>query len=132
MGEGGHYGIGHMEKYRGIIQNNKTSLLFSSEPDITLVGTNGVPLGVIEVKGGTDPAGALERYGAAKKSFENTLKEAPDAKTILVASCITDETRKRIREDKTITDFFNLTELIKDKDKYEEFVYLVFSILGIG
>jgi hypothetical protein len=125
--------LGHIEKYRGIILNNTTSLLFSSEPDITLVGTDSVPLGVIEVKGGTDPAGALEeRYGAAKKSFESTLREAPDAKTILVASCITDETRKRIREDRTITEFFNLTELIKDKDKYESFVYLVFSILGIG
>ncbi len=124
--------LGHIEKYRGIILNNQTSLLFSSEPDITLVGANSIPLGVIEVKGGTDPAGALERYGAAKKSFENTLREAPDAKTILVASCITGETRKRIKDDKTITEFFNLAELIKDKAKYDEFVYLVFSILGVG
>ena len=118
-------------KYRGILLNNQTSILFSSEPDITLVGKNGLPWGVIEVKGGTDPAGALERYGAAKKSFENTRKDAPEAKTILIASCITSEAKERISKDtNTIDRFFNLTEVIKEKERYDEFVNLVFSILG--
>lgn len=117
-------------KYRGILLNNQTSILFSSEPDITLMGKNGLPWGVIEVKGGTDPAGALERYGAAKKSFENTRKDAPGAKTILIASCITSEARERISNDRqTIDEFFNLTEVIKEKERYHEFVNLVFAIL---
>ncbi len=117
-------------EYRGIQLNNQTSILFSSEPDVTLMGKNGLPWGVIEIKGGTDPAGALERYGAAKKSFENTRKDAPDAKTILIASCITSEARERISNDKkTIDSFFNLTEVIKEKEKYNEFLDLVFSIL---
>lgn len=101
-----------------------------SEPDITLMGKNGLPWGVIEVKGGTDSAGALERYGAAKKSFENTRKDAPDAKTILIASCITNEANERITSDKTIDSFFNLTEVIREKERYDEFVNLVFSVLG--
>jgi DNA modification methylase len=118
-------------KYRGILLNNQTSILFSSEPDITIMGKNGLPWGVIEVKGGTDPAGALERYGAAKKSFENTRKDAPDAKTILIASCFTNEAKERISHDtKTIDRFFNLTEVVKEKERYNEFVNLIFSVLG--
>ncbi len=120
----------HIRRYRGIELNTQTSILFSSEPDITLVGKNGSTKGVIEVKGGTDPAGALERYGAAKKSFENTRKDAPEAKTILIASCITNEARERISHDKTIDNFFNLTQVIKEQEKYAEFLELVFSTLG--
>ncbi len=119
-----------ISKYRGIQLSNQTSILFSSEPDITLMGENGVPRAVIEVKGGTDPAGVLERYGAAKKSFENTRKDVPNAKTILVASCITNEAKERIAADKTIDKFFNLTEVIKEQERYNEFITLVFSVLG--
>ena len=121
--------LGNIEAYRGVKLTNQTSILFSSEPDISLVGKNNVTLGVIEVKGGTDPAGALERYGAAKKSFESTLREAPDAKTILIASCITPEAKERIDKDKTISCYFNLTEVIKEKQKYTELVELIFSVL---
>ncbi len=123
------YDIG---RYRGIQLNNQTSILFSSEPDVTLMGENGLPKGVIEVKGGTDPAGALERYGAAKKSFENTRKDAPEAKTILIASCITNEARERIANDKAIDSFFNLTEVVKEQKKYAEFLEFVFSVLQDG
>ncbi|MBE3561510.1 MAG: XcyI family restriction endonuclease [Ktedonobacteraceae bacterium] len=122
---------GNVAQYRGIMLSNQTSILFSSEPDISLIDRQGMPAGVIEVKGGTDPAGALERYGAAKKSFEKALKENPDARTILVASCITSEAWERISNDKTITSSFNLTEVIKEKKKYNEFVDLVFSVLEV-
>ncbi len=122
--------LGNISKYRGVMLSNATSILFSSEPDISLVGKQGTTVGVLEVKGGTDPAGALERYGAAKKSFEDTRRTAPDAKTILVASCITQEARERIDQDKkTISSYFNLTEIIREKKKYSEFVELVFAIL---
>lgn len=122
--------LGNIGRYRGIQLSNQTSLLFSSEPDITLMGKSGLPWGVIEVKGGTDPAGALERYGAAKKSFESARKDAPGVKTILVAICITNEAKERISNDKMIDRFFNLTEIIKEKEAYSQFVELVFSLLG--
>ncbi len=121
--------LGKISKYRGVMLSNQTSILFSSEPDISLVSKQGTTIGVIEVKGGTDPAGALERYGAAKKSFEDTLRTAPDAKTILLASCITSQARERIEHDQTIFKYFNLTEIIKEKKKYSELVELVFSLL---
>ena len=121
--------LGNIRSYRGIILSNQTSLLFSSEPDISLIGRGGTTIGMIEVKGGTDPAGALERYGAAKKSFEQTLRRSPDAKTILAASCITPEVQKRIAQDTTISYYFNLTEIITSTEVYSHFMQLVFSIL---
>lgn len=119
----------NIRPYRGIMLGNQTSLLFSSEPDISLVSKQGNISGMIEVKGGIDPAGALERYGAAKKSFEQTLRRSPDAKTILVASCITDEVHERIRKDATISYYFNLTEVISSTEVYRQFMQLVFSLL---
>jgi hypothetical protein len=121
--------LGNIRLYRGIMLTNQTSLLFSSEPDISLVGKQGTTIGMIEVKGGTDPAGALERYGAAKKSFEQTLRSSPGAKTILTASCITKEVQERIVQDTTISYYFNLTEIITSTAAYNQFMQLVFSIL---
>jgi hypothetical protein len=110
---------------------NHTSILFSSEPD-SLLNNQGTTVGVIEVKGGADPAGALERYGAAKKSFEETLRSNSVAKTILVASCITTEVHTRIQNDPTISTYFNLTEnLSENSNKYNQFVQEVFSLLGM-
>jgi hypothetical protein len=123
--------IGHIELYRGIILANQTSILFSSEPDISLITTDGRTSGVVEVKGGADPAGALERYGAAKKSFEDTRRSSPAAKTILVASCITREVHERIQNDPTITSYYNLTQLLDegDAERYQRFMDEVFALL---
>jgi hypothetical protein len=60
---------------------------------------------VIEIKGGTDPAGALERLGAIKKSFDYARKENKKVETILVVSCITEEMNKRLKKEKTMTTF---------------------------
>lgn len=75
---------------------NGYSMIFSSEPDIAIKDDTNNTVGVIEIKSGIDPAAALERLGAMLKSFENTLAEYPNAVTILVASCITDEVQKRL------------------------------------
>jgi hypothetical protein len=120
---------GNISHYSGILLGNQTSLLFSSEPDVRLLGKSGKILGVIEIKGGTDPAGALERYGAAKKSFEETLRTSPQAKTILLVSCITEEVRGRIDQDETISQYFDLTEVVALNDTYDRFMDYVFSLL---
>ena len=110
-------------------ENNAQARLLS-EPDISLVGKQGLTLGVIEVKGGNDPAGALERYGAAKKPFEETLRNTPTAKTFFLASCITTEVYHRIDQDPTNSEYFNLTEIISDDSVYRKFTRQVFSLLG--
>jgi hypothetical protein len=121
--------LGHIEHYRGINLTNQTSILFSSEPDISLLNKQGSTVGVIEVKGGADPAGALERYGAAKKSFEESRRDNAGVKTILVASCITSEVQTRIQQDPTISSYFNLTEMLSDPAIADQFMQQVFSLL---
>lgn len=123
--------IGNIERYRGVMLVNHTSILFSGEPDVSLLSNQGTTVGVIEVKGGADPAGALERYGAAKKSFEEALRSNSVTKTILVASCITAEVHTRIQNDPIISTYFNLTEILsEDSTKYNQFVQEVFSLIG--
>ncbi|WP_158224933.1 XcyI family restriction endonuclease [Brunnivagina elsteri] len=122
--------IENIEKYRGLMLNNQTSILFSSEPDISLLDNGGKTVGVIEVKGGTDTAGALERYGAAIKSFEEARRRNSEVRTILVASCITTEVNTRIQNDRIVSCYFNLTEILSDNsEQYKQFVEEVFSIL---
>ena len=85
-----------IDNARSVNLVNGYSLLFGSEPDVTMLNDSGDIVGAMEIKAGLDPAGALERLGAIFKSFENTLAEYPDAVTILVASCITDEVESRL------------------------------------
>jgi hypothetical protein len=123
--------LGKIENYRGILLTNSTSILFSSDPDVSLVNEAGATVCAIEVKGGTDTAGALERYGAAKKSFEEARRNAPKVVTILAASCITQEVHNRIARDPLITDYFNLTALLdEDSMLYKRFMQQVFTLLG--
>ncbi len=121
--------LGHIERYRGILLTNQTSILFSSEPDISLINKQATTVGVVEVKGGADPAGALERYGAAKKSFEESRRDNNRVKTILVASCITSEVQTRIQQDQTISIYFNLTQMLSDATTTSQFMQQVFSLL---
>ncbi|HEY8325743.1 MAG TPA: XcyI family restriction endonuclease, partial [Ktedonobacterales bacterium] len=106
--------VGDIGRYKALMLTNQTSIVFASEPDISLLDQDGKTICVVEVKGGADPAGALERYGAAKKSFEATRRASPAALTILVASCITHEVRTRIEGDPTISTYYNLTELLDE------------------
>ncbi|MHC4805998.1 MAG: XcyI family restriction endonuclease [Planctomycetota bacterium] len=116
-------------EFRGFTLKNKRSVLFSSEPDISLIDQDGTTVGVIEVKGGADPAGALERYGAAKKSFEESIRQKPDVITILVASCITSEVETRLNADKTVKKFFNLTSLLTDEGNRKNFLDYILNEL---
>ena len=96
---------------------NGAVVLFGSEPDITLLRCESCEIvGVIEIKAGIDPAGALERLGAMMKSFKNIRTTSPDALTILVASCITDEVNQRLQSMKDVQTFI-LTDVIQDNDK---------------
>lgn len=117
----------HPGDYHGVLLSNRTSILFGTEPDMTFRRADGRVLGALEVKGGKDPAGALERYGAAKKTFDELrhMEDDPDIHTIFLASCITPEVEVRIRQDKTITTFFNLTEILAYPSKREAFISYV-------
>ena len=115
--------------YKGFTLKNKRSVLFSREPDISILDEKGSAVAVIEVKGGTDPAGALERYGAAKKSFEEALRHKARVITVFVASCITSEVEHRVKSDKTIQHYYNLTDILTNENKREKFLDYVFKKL---
>lgn len=121
--------LDRVRQFRGFMLKNKRSVLFSSEPDISLLDQDGTTIATIEVKGGTDPAGALERYGAAKKSFEEAVRQNSKVVTILVASCITSEVETRVKSDPSIKRFFNLTALVTVVAERERFLNYILSKL---
>jgi len=121
--------ISNISLYKGVKLRNKKSILFSNEPDIIFIDKSGKPLAVIEIKGGTDPAGALERLGAIKKSFEQSRRENSQVITILMVSCITNEMGTRLTDDSLINSIFNLTSIINDMEKREIFLDKIKEIL---
>jgi len=111
---------------------NGYSVIFSSEPDVELKDRTGNTVGSIEIKSGLDPAGALERLGAIFKSFENTLDEYPDAVTILVASCNTDESQKRLMASMHVRQIYVTTDITTDESGQRKFVNKVRSLLKLS
>jgi hypothetical protein len=101
---------------------NGVTVAFSSEPDVSVRDSEGNLIGTVEIKYGLDPAGALERYGAAKKSFEEATRENIRVSNVYLASCITPEVRRRISEDRLVNHEFNLTEVLNDGAKRDEFL----------
>ncbi|MBR1927700.1 MAG: XcyI family restriction endonuclease [Bacteroidales bacterium] len=110
---------------------NGYSILFSSEPDVSMYDAKGDVVGVIEIKSGLDPAGALERLGAMFKSFENTLAEFPGAVTILVISCITDEVRKRLDASLVVRQRYLTSDITADDSGKRRFVNSMRSIMKL-
>ncbi len=101
------------------------SMHYGSEPDIEfreIVNGKQVTIATIEIKGGTDPAGALERLGAVQKSF----KETPaNSKNILVVGVVTDEMKNRL-EGLGIGKYFLLDDVSHDGDGWLDFLNEVF------
>jgi hypothetical protein len=93
---------------------------FSSEPDVSF-RKSGILLATVEIKGGTDPAGALERYGAAKKSFEHAIDESSQCRNFFLACAFTPELSRRIREDRLVEKTFDIIELLESPQKRDEF-----------
>lgn len=94
---------------------------FGAEPDIAF-HKDGKLAVLIEIKGGKDPAGALERLGAVRKTFA----EAPvDCRNFLVAGVITATMRTRLREMR-MEKHFDIDRLLADNDAWGEFMNEVF------
>ena len=59
-------------------------------------------MAVVEIKAGIDPAGALERYGAAKKSFSKARRENRAVDTMCLG-LLTPRVKKDIQDDQLVT-----------------------------
>jgi hypothetical protein len=102
---------------------NRIIMRFASEPDIAFY-IDDMPQAVIEIKGGIDPAGALERYGAATKSFMHAIDQSkggnPRCKNFYVAATYTKELISRIKGDRLVERYFNIIDLLdSEKDRIE-------------
>ena len=98
---------------------------YGSEPDIKFSQmVDGQPLEVatIEIKGGKDSAGALERLGAVQKSFEAT---PANCTNMLVAGIVTAEMRRRLTV-LGVSKIFMLDDLSYDGPYWEDFLNEVF------
>ncbi len=101
------------------------AMRFGSEPDIEfsrIVSGEARVVATIEIKGGKDRAGALERLGAVQKSFQAT---PPGCMNILIAGVVTREMESRLAE-MGVGRVFMLDELANDGDSWLGFLNEVF------
>lgn len=102
------------------------AMIFSSEPDVAFRRDNLLEA-TIEIKGGIDPAGALERLGAADKSAQAAIEVNPRCKNFLIAGVITPEMRRRLDQSRLFEKDFLLVELLADETRQHEFFDEVFN-----
>lgn len=119
------------ESVRELRLTNGYLVVFGSEPDIGVYDPEGKPILTVEVKAGLDPAGALERYGAAKKSFDHAVAANSRVHNILLASCVTPEVRKRMDADRLVNADLNLTAILASPEDRERVVRHVGQRLGL-
>ena len=96
-------------------------MIFGSEPDIAFEKDGKVAV-VVEIKGGKDPAGALERLGAVKKTFDET---PAGCKNFLVAGVVTPTMRGRLDEMRMERDF-DIDRLLHTDADWVEFMNEIF------
>ena len=100
-----------------------------SEPDIE-VYTNGRIQAAVEVKGGIETAGVLERVGAAIKSLRRSKEESPGAITILVMSAVSLSTQAMsdIQSNRfSVNYLFTVEDILHDAKRKAEY----YSLLGL-
>ena len=102
--------------------NQEVRMRYSSEPDIQFERLNNdgqyEVVSTIEVKSGTDPAGALERLGAIQKSFDQTPARSQN---FAVLGIVTPAMRDRLNELHVTRDFM-LYDILNDPAAWEGFV----------
>lgn len=98
-----------------------TLMHYGSEPDIKFIKGEQT-IATIEIKGGLDPAGALERLGAMTKSFTET---PPGCKNFLVAGIITPEMQTRLNKMRNVKVYL-LDEIDQNGNCWNEFMNEVF------
>ena len=64
------------------------------------------------------------------KSFEAATNENRRVVNVYLASCITPELRRRIAEDRLVNQEFNLTEVLNEAPRREEFLSYVRKTLN--
>ena len=100
-------------------------MVFGSEPDIKferLTEDEWQIVSTVEIKSGTDPAGALERLGAIQKSFEQTPTRSSN---FAVLGVVTPEMRRRL-DDMNVARDFALYQILNDPEAWGDFTQEIF------
>ncbi|MEP7290792.1 MAG: XcyI family restriction endonuclease, partial [Chloroflexota bacterium] len=102
-------------------------IIFGDEPDIAIY-KDSQPLAAIEIKGGIDNAGVLERIGAALKSLGRTKGENPNSITILIMQAVSvsqQAVADLTANQDTVNYWFTMEELLDEEAKRETFFKLL-------
>lgn len=120
----------HEQQNALLIKLNDGRLVqFADDPDVAVFKDNLVQA-AIEIKGGIDKAGILERLGATIKSLQQVKNANPQAVTILILqkATITDTALKRLEHNKKTIDYwFTIEDILEDTNKTQE----IFNLLNI-
>lgn len=104
-------------------------VFMGDEPDIAIYTANRIDVAV-EIKGGIDIAGVLERVGAALKSLRRAKEENPESVTILIlqAVSLSEQAKRDIQTSQDIVNYwFTIEDLLEDTSQQD----LFFSLLKI-
>ncbi len=103
------------------------TVVFADEPDIAIFKGQRI-LAAVEVKGGIDEAGILERVGAAIKSLSRAKKESRAAKTILVLQgvSVTPQAVADLKTNKkSVNHWFTIEDILDDEETRQKFFELL-------
>jgi hypothetical protein len=96
-------------------------IVFADEPDIAIY-QGGVIVAAVEVKGGIDKAGVLERVGAAMKSLSRAKEQNPAAITVLILPEVSMTPQAAVdlqTNQPTVNHWFTVEELLQNGNKQE-------------
>ena len=102
-------------------------VIFADEPDVAIYQENKIQA-AIEIKGGIDTAGVLERIGAAIKSLRRAREENPRSTTILILQgvSVTPKARSDLEINRdAVNHWFTIESVLEDERKREE----IFEVL---
>lgn len=105
------------------------TVIFADEPDVAFYQDDEIQ-NAIEIKGGIDPAGVLERIGAAIKSLRRVREDNPRSTTILILQgvSLTNTARNDLEINRhVVTDWFTVEDVLENETRREK----VFRLLRI-
>ncbi len=106
------------------------AIRYGSEPDIALYSDTGEILAAVEVKGGIDAAGVLERIGAALKSLSRAKYENPQATTVLIMYRVsmTEQAHQELETHRPEIDYWFTLEDVLNRDASRQRIFELLAI----
>lgn len=111
-----------------LLQDGRT-IVFADEPDIAIYKNEQV-VSAVEIKGGIDTAGVLERVGAAIKSLSRAVAANPNATTILLVQGVSVTQQAEVdllNARSSIHYWFTIEEMLESEETQDKF----FALLGV-